>query len=297
MHDITVLYLSKTNILPGTVFRPHVHDYWHFSFFLSGEYVQDGASSGPRCICTPANVLTPGKRAVTAIERINVMFLVHDQWLRQKLAAFPFSEVSAEGPHLSVLLNIVEQVQTLSPDQSFLDLAFGYYLHLLLYTHAPKAEPTDRQTLLASAALDYMETHYTDVIRLEDIAAHIGKTPSYTSFLVRSTTGKTIMEHIRDIRIRQACKLLAYSDTPIEEIISSCGFISQSYFFKVFKSAIGTSPHRYRTSHLAKDTSYEGDEALLDIPHDTPAFTYIPAARKIIRWNTPREYLSQATKG
>ena len=101
-------------------------------------------------------------------------------------------------------------------------------------------------------------------IRLEDIAEHIGRTTAYTSHLVKSATGMTIMEHLREARIKNACRKLAYSDIAIDEIIPSCGFISESYFHKVFREKIGTTPNRYRTSHAVNDTFYQGEDAALD---------------------------------
>ena len=104
---------------------------------------------------------------------------------------------------------------------------------------------------------------------------------------------KVSVEHLKEIRIKNACKLLAYSNTPLEKIISECGFISASYFHRVFREKMGTTPNRYRTSHVVKDTFYLGDDAALDIPYNEPVYTYIPGARKCIQWKTPRDYFNQ----
>ena len=106
----------------------------------------------------------------------------------------------------------------------------------------------------------------------------------------------TVVEHVRETRIKNACRQLAYSDTPIEEVISSCGFISASYFHKVFREKVGTTPARYRTSHMVNHTFYEGEDAALDVPYTQDFFTYIPGAQKCIHWKTPREYQAQREK-
>ena len=78
--------------------------------------------------------------------------------------------------------------------------------------------------------------------------------------------------------------------------MSDCGFISDSYFHKVFREKVGTTPNRYRTSHSVSDTFYHGEDAALDVPYEEPVFTYVPGARKCIHWRTPREYFQQESK-
>ena len=79
---------------------------------------------------------------------------------------------------------------------------------------------------------------------------------------------------------------------------SSCGFISTSYFHKVFRERMGTTPNRYRTSHQVGVTFYQGEDHALDIPYDPGKqfFTYIPGAHKRIDWKTPRAYFAQEVK-
>jgi AraC-like DNA-binding protein len=197
-----------------------------------------------------------------------------------------------------VLEDIVEKVYELNPNQEFINAAFEYYLRLLLASYQGSEEEDNQNISLTDRALAYIEKNYRNQIRVEDVAAHINRTPNYTSHLLKLATGLTPVEHIREVRIRNACRQLAYSNVPVEEVISSCGFISASYFHRVFREKLGTTPNRYRTSHMVSDTFYLGEDQALDVPYgpDKQFFTYIPGARKRVDWKTPREYYNQDVK-
>ena len=224
------------------------------------------------------------------------MFLVHNEELGRRLAQLPFQDLTREELHIPLLLDIVGQARDLEPGQEFIDFAFGYYLHLLLAVGAGAAEEKTQPTSPTEKALDFIEKNYMRQIRLEDVAEQVGRSPYHISRRVKEETGMTVVEHVREVRIRNACRQLAYSDVPIEQVMSDCGFISDSYFHKVFKEKVGTTPNRYRTSHSVSDTFYHGEDAALDIPYEEPVFTYVPGARKCIRWKTPREYFHQESK-
>ena len=192
----------------------------------------------------------------------------------------------------SLLQTILNQIHELLPDQSFVDAAFSYYLHLLLSSHKKQYTPSTK-TMLIDKALSFIEENYMKQIRLEDVAEYIGRSPYHTSHLFKAHTGTSLVEHIRKVRIRNACDMLAYSKKSIDEIIAACGFIDQSYFYRMFKNEVGATPKQYRTSHDTRYTYYDENVASLDVPYTVPVFTYFPGAQKCIDWKIPREYLSQ----
>jgi len=298
MQDVSVMYLSWIARIPGMGHHAHTHDYWHFNLRPSP---QKGSAEGyalpAQATCFAPGVLNRGGLCNTPdLPGVNVMFVVHNKSLYRRLEALPIEHLSEEQLHVDTLMDIVWKVHDLNPDQDFIDFAFGYYLHLVLASYQNAGERAERPQSLAEKALSFIEENYMKQIRLEDVAEYIGRATYHTSHLVKEATGMTVVEHVREIRIKNACRKLAYSDTPIEEIISSCGFISASYFHRVFREKVGTTPARYRTSHMVRHTFYEGEESALDIPYTQTYFTYIPGAQKCIRWKTPREYSDQKIK-
>lgn len=63
---------------------------------------------------------------------------------------------------------------------------------------------------------------------------------------VKSTTGLSPIELIKNIRLQAGCKLLVESDLNISEIAQQVGFGSRSYFARSFKAVYGMSPTEYQ---------------------------------------------------
>jgi AraC-like DNA-binding protein len=199
---------------------------------------------------------------------VNIMFFVHDRKLEKQLENFNFRLLRPDGAFVPVLMSILDQIEKLKPSQEFIDAAVSYYIHLVLESglDAQAMEPGPES--LADRCLNFIEQNYMNQLRLEDIADHIGRTKSYTSFLVSNTTGQTVVEHLNAVRVKHACTLLAYSDAEIEHVSEVCGFTNVKNFCRVFKNIVGTTPTRYRTSHATEDMKYYGVLKALDAPYN-----------------------------
>lgn len=56
----------------------------------------------------------------------------------------------------------------------------------------------------------------------------------------------SVNELIRNLRIKEAQRLLHMSDMPIYQVAEKCGFHDYNYFSKIFKSELGVTPSQYR---------------------------------------------------
>ncbi|BDI29542.1 hypothetical protein CCAX7_15930 [Capsulimonas corticalis] len=72
--------------------------------------------------------------------------------------------------------------------------------------------------------------------------------PGSLDRLFRAEYGMTPMRMLTDIRLRRARELLAATDRTLDAIASECGFEDATYLIRVFKSAFGATPGRYRDS-------------------------------------------------
>lgn len=94
--------------------------------------------------------------------------------------------------------------------------------------------------------LSYIQMHYTEEIRLEQIAASASLSPRSCLRCFKNIIGTSPMQYIIDLRIRKARQLLIQTDLSILEISASCGFQDQSYFIKTFRQKTGTTPLKFR---------------------------------------------------
>lgn len=92
----------------------------------------------------------------------------------------------------------------------------------------------------------YLELHYNQPISLSTLAGLVKLSPWRLSHLYKAMTGRTIVEDLSRLRLRQAARLLAFTSRKIEEIAADVGYQSPYHFSKVFKKYYGISPSNYR---------------------------------------------------
>ena len=97
--------------------------------------------------------------------------------------------------------------------------------------------------------MSYIRNHVNTPLSLDDVAASIGRSVSYTGSLFKKETGQTLGNYIAECRLEEAKSLLYYTDMTLAEISSYLCFSSQSYFQNVFKKEYGVTPMQYRRQH------------------------------------------------
>ena len=100
-------------------------------------------------------------------------------------------------------------------------------------------------------AMQYIQNHTNQPISLNDVADHISKSRPWLTKRFREETGFTVGEFITRCRLRDAKRLLRYSDQSLSDISNYLCFSSQAYFQTVFKRANGMTPGKYRMKQQA----------------------------------------------
>lgn len=100
---------------------------------------------------------------------------------------------------------------------------------------------------LLQKIIDYLETHYSQDLSLDDLADHLQLSKGYLCVFFKENMQQTIGHYLLSVRIHHAQVLLIqYPEKKIFEIAQMCGFKDSSYFCKIFKRELGTSPESYR---------------------------------------------------
>jgi len=94
---------------------------------------------------------------------------------------------------------------------------------------------------------EYIHDNLNNQINLEKLSRSIGMSKYYLHRLFRELTGTTPLQYITNTRLTEAKRLLSDTKKSILDISIQCGFESQSYFSRTFKSAIGLTPSAYRS--------------------------------------------------
>ena len=102
-----------------------------------------------------------------------------------------------------------------------------------------------------SKAIDYISTHYTESITLDDVATAAGLSTFRIAHLLKEATGRTALQNIHYYRIQEARRLLEAGALSCTDIAHRTGFGDQSYFIKVFRKWMGITPAKYRKTFVA----------------------------------------------
>lgn len=104
-----------------------------------------------------------------------------------------------------------------------------------------------------NAILSYVDDHYAEKIRLEDLVdvVHINK--FYICKIFQQCTGKTLLNYINIVRVQKAVEKLITSNDPVTDIAFSVGFQDINYFSRIFKRVMGVSPTEIRKRYLKKE--------------------------------------------
>ena len=100
--------------------------------------------------------------------------------------------------------------------------------------------------VLLGRAVSYMEEHLGEPLDRDSVARAAGLSGSHFSHLIREKTGRTFTDLMAQYRVDRAKILLRRTGTSIIQIAMDCGFEDQSYFTRVFKRYVGTTPRVYR---------------------------------------------------
>ena len=78
------------------------------------------------------------------------------------------------------------------------------------------------------------------------LAKQIFISTNFYQRMFKQIMGVPPAQFLRDIRVSEACRLLANTDMAVQEIAEKCGFNCASYFIYVIKKQLGITPLEYR---------------------------------------------------
>jgi AraC-like DNA-binding protein len=96
------------------------------------------------------------------------------------------------------------------------------------------------------AGLQYILENFTGDIRMSEAArlAHMSE-PTFSRYF-KKASGHTFTEMVRGLRIANACRLLARTDSTIAAISQAVGYGNLANFNRQFRQVVGLTPREYR---------------------------------------------------
>lgn len=105
-----------------------------------------------------------------------------------------------------------------------------------------------RSTTIVSSFRKLLRDNYKEIKSPQEYANLMNLSLGYLNDTLKMVTGSTVSHSIQEEVIREAQRLLWYSDSSIKEISTIVGFDDPKYFSRIFSKMVGRSPAEFRKS-------------------------------------------------
>ena len=96
------------------------------------------------------------------------------------------------------------------------------------------------------AALEYIHENYQKDLNMAQVSNYVCMNYSLFSLTFKEYTGVNFVNYLKNIRIKEAKRLLAETDWKVADIGHKVGYENDKHFMKIFKNICGISPSDYR---------------------------------------------------
>ncbi len=94
-------------------------------------------------------------------------------------------------------------------------------------------------------ALGILRHRLDEPLKLSELARQVGLKPHELSRKVAGETGLTLQQHLRRLRVEQACATLDSGRANVSTVAHKVGYQSASHFAKAFREETGNSPREW----------------------------------------------------
>lgn len=110
----------------------------------------------------------------------------------------------------------------------------------------PSADKQFLQSIIESIEQHLEEPEFD----LEQLAGEMNMSKSTLYRKIKSMTGLTPLDFVRNIKMKRACMMLLARTQTISEVAYAVGFTNPKYFTKCFKEEFGVTPTEYQQKHV-----------------------------------------------
>ena len=165
-----------------------------------------------------------------------------------KVCTYQLSDADAET-FVSCIRQIREnQSRKSDPYERFGDYALMISLLNVVCRTMRRNDPVEGEAFgnsIIQEVLDYINNHYTQPIRMENLAHSFGVSVSYLSHEFARFTNRSVYDYVLYRRVILARQQML-GDSSMNDIAYQCGFNDYSNFLRAFTKIVGMSPSQYR---------------------------------------------------
>lgn len=101
-------------------------------------------------------------------------------------------------------------------------------------------------------ALRFIERNCLRPLTLKEVAAAVGRTPTYVTAALTRATGRSAVQWIVSGRMAEARRLLLHSDERVDVIAERVGYADPTHFIRMFRREHGATPAAWRAAQTPR---------------------------------------------
>lgn len=113
-----------------------------------------------------------------------------------------------------------------------------------------RAADQPHNLVLANRIRQYIGTHFTEQLTLEDIGQALSMSPYHLAHIFKDMTGMSPIHYMIRCRVGEAQNLLISNDYSATQIAAIVGYANVNHFNAIFAKLVGLPPIRYRKQYL-----------------------------------------------
>ena len=265
--------LYQYHLLPEYHYRGEIHDLYEFFYVINGNMVvstgegktaKDFNLSAGEYIIVPPNIMhamNPDK-----CHSLSVAITFACNGLNDKLITLKKSKISDEQVQTINMLvkNYADNFyqkgykdipikNPMKNEYAFRQLMKNELETLLILTTRMFLESDSKETndnksaTLAESVKKYVDEHFKENIKLEDIAQSLGYCVGHVCHQFKKNYSMSIINYMLRRRIIEALVMFESSDVSIQQVSDELGFDSAQYFSYIFKRFTHITPRQYQT--------------------------------------------------
>ena len=154
--------------------------------------------------------------------------------------------LTCENDSFYSLIKLLIILHELSIDKGMRELSTGQFAANVMHQHSSDES--------LGRVMDYLSRHYSEVIRLSEVAEMVNMSESSFCRFFKQHTSTSFIDFLTDIRLGAASRALIDSSLSIAEIGYDCGFNNLSNFNRIFKKKKGVTPSEFRDNYRKNKT-------------------------------------------
>ena len=244
---------------------PHRHQSYYEIIYLSG-------GSGSHTIDNIPYTITPGTLFIVRQEQVHFWDLntepegyvlivkrafvdqSNDLDLRNLFATLSSNchAVTSDPHQIEVLCQLLhKEFSVFNSDVMIVEGLLKALLAKLAQSNFSDAKVSSSQNSYFNTFTELLHSHSQEMHKVTEYAERLHMTPQNLNSICQKEMGQSASDVISGFLIREAKRMLTYTDLPIVEITHSLGFKDPSHFTKYFKRYTDTSPNAYRKLRIS----------------------------------------------